>query len=126
MIEKLFSSPTYDASKRLLDISLKRHEALSLNLANVESPGYKRVDLPKDFQNALRQAIQGGNGGGVVVPELVQDLDSAAQRKDGNNVVLQDELLAMNKNAAEYEVLTEFVSGSMKTLKMAILGHAQT
>jgi flagellar basal-body rod protein FlgB len=126
MIEKLFSSPTYDASKRLLDISLKRHEALSLNLANVESPGYKRVDLPKDFQNALRQAIQGGTGGGVAVPELVQDLDSAAQRKDGNNVVLQDELLAMNKNAAEYEVLTEFVSGSMKTLKMAILGHAQT
>ena len=126
MIEKLFSSVTYDASKRLMDVSLRRHEALSLNLANVESPGYKRVDLPKNFASALKEAIQAGKGGSVEVPQLVRDMDSAAQRKDGNNVVLQEELLAMNKNAAEYEVLTEFVSGSMKTLKMAISGHAQT
>jgi flagellar basal-body rod protein FlgB len=125
MIEKLFSSGVYDASKRMLDISVRRHEALSLNLANVESPGYKRVDLPKSFGVALREAIQTGSAGRVTVPELVRDMDSASQRKDGNNVVLQEELLAMNKNAAEYEVLTEFVSGSMKTLKMAISGHTQ-
>ncbi len=126
MIDKIFSSTSYDASKRMLDISLRKHEALSLNLANVESPGYKRMDLPRDFPAALREAVRAGEAGKMTVPELVRDTDSSAQRKDGNNVVLQEELLAMNKNAAEYEVLTEFVSGSVKTLKMAISGHAQS
>jgi flagellar basal-body rod protein FlgB len=59
------------------------------------------------------------------VPAVVVDLESPAQRKDGNNVVMQDELMAMNKNAAEYEALSEFVSGTIKTLRMAVVGHAQ-
>lgn len=125
MIEKLLSSANYDASKRLLDVAILRHEALSSNIGNLETPGYKRVDLPKDFQTALNEAIKSGKSSSVAFPHLIADLDSPAQRKDGNNVVLQDELMAMNKNAAEYEALTEFVSGSVRTLKMAISGRTQ-
>ena len=125
MIERLFSSPNYDAAKRLLDVSVLRHEALASNIANLETPGYRRVDLPKDFQTAFNQALRSGKPKTVTVPGLIQDNDSPAQRKDGNNVLLQDELMSMNKNAAEYEALSEFVTGTMKTLHMAIAGRSQ-
>jgi len=125
MIEKLLSSANYDASKRLLDVAILRHEALSSNIGNLETPGYKRVDLPKNFQTALNEAIKSGKTASIAFPNLIADLDSPAQRKDGNNVVLQDELMVMNKNAAEYEALTEFVSGSVRTLKMEISGRTQ-
>ena len=39
MIESLFSSKNYQASKKLLDAATLRHEALATNLANVETPG---------------------------------------------------------------------------------------
>jgi flagellar basal-body rod protein FlgB len=125
MIERLFSSPNYDAAKRLLDVSALRHEALAANIGNLETPGYKRVDLPKDFQTAFSEALKGGKPKSVAVPGLIQDNDSPAQRKDGNNVLLQDELMSMNKNAAEYEALSDFVTGTMKTLHMAIAGRSQ-
>lgn len=125
MIEKLFASANYDACKRLMDVSVLRHEAISSNLGNMETPAYKRVEVPRTFQAAFNEALKAGKPGTVSIPTLEQDKVSPSQRKDGNNVVLQDELMAMNRNGAEYEALTEFVSGTIRTLKMAIVGHAQ-
>lgn len=125
MIERLFSGPNYDAAKRLLDVAVLRQEALASNIGNLETPGYKRVDLPKDFQTAFNEALKAGKPKSVAIPSLLQDNDSPAQRKDGNNVLLQDELMSMNKNAAEYEALSDFVSGTIKTLHTAIAGRTQ-
>ena len=125
MIEKLFSSPSYDGSKVMLDVAITRQEIFSSNLANIETPGYKRLELSKDFSKVFAEAMKVGKPGSVQAPSVHTDLQSPAQRKDGNNVVLQDELLAMNKNGAEYDALVDFVSGSMRTLKMAIQGRSQ-
>jgi flagellar basal-body rod protein FlgB len=125
MIEKIFSSPSYDGSKVMLDVAVKRQEIISSNLGNIETPGYKRLELSKDFSKVFAEAMKAGKPAAVELPTVFKDLDSPAQRKDGNNVLLQDELLAMNKNGAEYEALVDFVSGSMRTLRMAIVGRSQ-
>jgi flagellar basal-body rod protein FlgB len=125
MIDKLFSSPSYEGSKVLMDIAITRQEIFSSNLGNIETPGYKRIELSKDFSKVFAEAMKAGKPSSVKAPEVYTDLDSPAQRKDGNNVVLQDELLAMNKNGAEYETMVDFVNGSMRTLKMAIQGRSQ-
>ena len=44
-------------------------------------------------------------------------------RKDGNNVEVDKELLAIGKNVMEFDTLTEFVSGSIRQLRMAITGR---
>lgn len=121
MIENIFNQGTYAASKHLLDASVLRHEALASNLANIETPGYKRVDLPRDFAKEFATRLRAGNP--APTPALVEDTASPAQRKDGNNVTLDRELLAMNRNAAEYDALTEFVSGSLKQIRLAISGR---
>ena len=125
MIEKLFSSPSYDASKVLMDVSVLRQEIFASNLANLETPGYKRIQVNGEFTKVFNEALKSNKVSKVQMPSVVQDLLAPAQRKDGNNVVLQDELLAMSKNGSEYEALVDFVSGSMRTLKMAITGRSQ-
>ena len=131
MIDQIFAGGTYPAVKRMLDMASQRQEALAGNIANVETPGYRRVDLDPaavaDFQSEMRAAAQNGRfdattGTGQAVRTL---LDPAAQspRADGNNVEIDQELLAMNRNTTEYGTLTEFASNSLKYLKMAITGQ---
>jgi flagellar basal-body rod protein FlgB len=124
MIEQIFSSANYQATKQLLDVATLRHEALATNLANLETPGYKRLDLPKDFAQQFAARVRAHDAGSMPRPELVEDLTSASQRKDGNNVDLDKEMMALSKNSAEFDVLTEFVSGSIKQLRLAITGRA--
>lgn len=125
MIEKLFSSPSYDASKALMDVAVLRQEIFASNLANLETPGYKRLQVSGDFAKTFSEALKSNKLGKLQAPSVVTDVATPAQRKDGNNVVLQDELLAMGKNGSEYEALVDFVGGSMRTLKMAITGRIQ-
>ena len=123
MIESLFSSTNYQAAKQLLDVATVRHEALATNLANVETPGFRRADLPKDFSAEFAAHFRSGDLAGAPGARIAEDLTATSQRKDGNNVELDKELLAMSKNTAEFDALTEFVSGSIKQLRMAITGR---
>ena len=123
MIEKILSSPVYEGSKMLLDVAVRRQEIFASNLGNIDTPGFKRLEINKDFTKVFAEAMKAGKPTSVANPQVVQDLKSPSQRKDGNNVVLQDELLAMNQNGAEYEALAEFVSGPMRMMKMAISGR---
>lgn len=108
-----------------MDVAVMRQEIFASNLGNIETPGYKRLEVSKDFNKVFADAMKANKVSSVQAPRVVKDLDSPAQRKDGNNVLLQDELLAMGKNGSEYEALVDFVSGSMRTLKMAITGRTQ-
>jgi flagellar basal-body rod protein FlgB len=56
-------------------------------------------------------------------PQLAEDPTARSVRPDGNNVEIERELLAMNKNSIEYDYLTQVVSGNLKQLKMAITGN---
>ena len=74
IIESLFSSKNYQASKKLLDAATLRHEGLATNLANVETPGYKRVDLPKTFAAEFAARMRAGTIATAAMPKLTEDL----------------------------------------------------
>ncbi len=124
MIEKLFSNDNYAMSKTMLDITAARHEALASNLANVETPGYRRVDVSKTFVQELQQQFKTGETA-QPIHQAVIETDSAARsiRADGNNVELDSELLQLGSNEMQYEMLADFVSGSLARLKTAISGR---
>src|SRR5437870_12465435 len=123
MIEALFSNSNYVAEKKLLDATALRHEALAANIANVETPGYKRVDLPKNFGDEFAAHLRSGDARSIATPALAEDTEAASQRRDGNNVELDKELLAMSGNSMQFETLGEFVSASLRQLKLAITGR---
>ena len=126
VIESLFNSKNQVATEKLLEVALARHEALASNIANVETPGYKRLDLAKNFSTHLQTELQRGDRKGLAALRPVISADekrSSVMRTDGNNVQLDQELLAMASNTANIEVLTQFVSGSIKQLRTAITGR---
>ena len=62
MLENLYTANNYVLSKKMLDASHIRHEALSNNIANVETPNYKRRDLPATFEKEeLNEAVERGD-----------------------------------------------------------------
>ncbi len=123
MIEALFSDSNYVAQKKLLDATVLRHEGLAANIANVETPGYKRVDLPKNFNDEFAARLRAGEPQTISMPALAEDHDATSQRPDGNNVDLDKELLTMSGNSMQFETLGEFVSASLRQLRLAITGR---
>ena len=126
MIDGIFSGENYNLAKKLLDISSQRHQVLASNMANIETPGYRRVDLSDEFNKELISSIQRGDLKAVKIltPVIEEDLSAVALRGDGNNVALDKELLAINRNALEHQFLTQYISGSLKQLKTAITGRS--
>jgi flagellar basal-body rod protein FlgB len=126
MIESIFPSDgDYQLARKLLDAAALRQNAIAANIANAETPGYHRVDVSSSFAAQLKATVE--NGGGLktadsLQPSISEDTQARAVRPDGNNVEIEHELLAMNRNAVEYEYLTDVVSYNIKQLKMAIAG----
>jgi flagellar basal-body rod protein FlgB len=125
MIDGLFNQTNYVAAKKLLDFTALRHEAIASNLANVETPHYKRVDIAPSFATELRQALASSDPARVAEtrPQLAADPTAVSQRKDGNTVDLESELLRLNQNYLEHQLETQLVSGTMLKLRMAITGR---
>ena len=127
LVSSLFASDNYTAVKKMMDVSAMRHAAIASNLANVSTPGYKRVDLSKSFEEELKARIGARDTDAVVAATPFTEIDSLtpATRADGNNVQIDRELLDMSKNTMNFDALTNFASGSLKQLKMAITGRPQ-
>ena len=126
-IEPIFQSDdTYALARKLLDLSALRQEAIASNIANAETPGYRRIDVSPDFASQLKSQISAGAPVAALDslhPSLAEDGQARTVRPDGNSVDIEHELLAMNKNSVEYGFLTEVVSTNIKQLKMAISGN---
>ena len=126
MVDPIFQSSNYQLARTLLDASVLRHSAIAANIANAETPGYRRLDLAPDFASELRARVTAGAGPAELrglTPSLSEDVHARAVRPDGNSVEIEEELLAMNRNAEEYDFLTEMVSRNIKQLRLAITGR---
>ena len=126
MIDPIFHTDNYQLARKLLDASVLRQAAIATNVANAETAGFRRLDIAPDFAAQLKAHLAGGDFGRTadsIRPLLAEDQTARAVRPDGNTVEVECELLAMNRNAVEYEFLTEVVSGNLKQLKLAITGR---
>lgn len=129
MIELVGNNANYQLARKLLDASVLRHEAIASNIANAETPGYRRMDVAPDFQTALRAQFAGStppaaSSVAALRPSLAEDAGVRSVRADGNSVELESELFALGRNRVEHDFLTELVSNNIKQLRMAITGRA--
>ena len=129
MIEPLFASNNYQIACKLLDAATLRHEAIAANVANAETPGYRRMDVSPSFATELRASLARGDlpqTAATLQPTLEEDSHARSVRPDGNSVEIEKELLEMNRNTAEHEYLSQVVTYNLKQLKMAITGTIPT
>ena len=128
MIQSIASSSDRQLVQKLLDASVLRQQAVATNIANAETPGFRRIDVAPDFATALRAQFSGGatpatRDLAALEPRLAEDASVRSVRADGNSVELESELLAMNKNHTDYEFLTDLVSRDLRQLRVAISGN---
>ena len=106
------------ALERALSGASLRHEALAENLANVNTPGYRRRDV--DFQGALRSAMEGGSAAVAATRMEVTTDPSAPMRADGNSVDVDAEAAGLAKNGLEYQALTTVLRSRDDILRSAM------
>ncbi len=109
----------FDLLSRLIDVTQVRHQALAQNVANVNTPGYRRVDV--QFEQALAQQLSKGTEPGhkMPQPELVED-QTTPTRLDGNNVEVDLEMARLNKNTLLGNTYLQLLSNRISMMKRAI------
>ncbi len=120
----------------------QRQQVIAQNLANSETPGFKaRETAAPDFSALL--AAQGDGGaprvarpgvkitGGMAAlgarqpngSTIVVDSDTGETKPDGNNVVLEEQMLKMGQLQADYAALTNIYRKQMGLLKIVTTGR---
>ena len=112
--------------EKLVDTCAIKHRVIANNIANVNTPGYKRLDV--SFESELKTALKGNPFDiSSVKPKIVvtKDTEKTSLRKDGNNVNMEDEVSELVKNTLSYNVYTQLMSKKFAALKLAIGGGTQ-
>jgi flagellar basal-body rod protein FlgB len=109
---------TQTGLERALSGSSLRQQAIAQNLANVNTPGYRRQDV--DFASALHAAWDQGTPKVESVDPTVQTDQSAVMRADGSSVDIDTEAAAQAKNGLQYEAISAVIKSRTSILRSAI------
>lgn len=108
---------------KLLDVAALRHRVIAGNLANVNTPNYKRHEVK--FEEMFNKVMKAGDSAEAkdVKPQLITDEVSPA-REDGNNVVFEREVGDLMKNSLYFETLTHMLTKKINGIRNAISGRS--
>jgi flagellar basal-body rod protein FlgB len=131
---RFFSGTTFGALTRALDAAALRQEAIAANLANANTPGYRRRDVAFDAlldNQSGRLALKRSQarhleavGAGGARPAVVTD-GSGAMRLDGNNVDPDAESARLAETEVTYAALTQAMASQLSHLRVAINGSGR-
>ncbi|MBR5897807.1 MAG: flagellar basal body rod protein FlgB [Lachnospiraceae bacterium] len=108
------------------DASWLRDDAISNNLANVSTPGYKREDIT--FEKELTKALQHSQyhtmdakvknlRADQLQARTYKDYNGLSYRLDGNNVDIDTENAMLAKNQIKYEGLLNSINTEFSNLR---------
>jgi flagellar basal-body rod protein FlgB len=109
------------------DASWKRNEIISNNIANDDTPGYKRKDV--QFESYLMSALLGdGSLDKRVAKAKLDSLDatvytdyaSMSYRLDGNNVDIDTESAKLAENQIRYYTLMDSMTQEFNRIKTVL------
>ena len=111
---------------RAADAAWQRNEAISNNIANVDTPGYKRQDVA--FESVLQQAL--GNNRYQSMDDKVANVNLSrlrgrayvdyanySYRLDGNNVDIENENVMLAENQLQYRGLISSINQEFTNLQ---------
>ncbi len=142
LIDGLFSDRGLQALERTVRFTEARHQRLLENIANAETPGYRRKDLsPERFNAALKEALQASKSNALDTdrwpPEdfvesdpprgilrILRESDGpppeGVLRHDGNDVDIEREMAALARNALRFNQAINLIKKSYGEIQMAI------
>lgn len=136
MLSRLYNSLGYVATKKAIDTAALRQKVISQNVANADTPHYKRSEV--NFEDAFRMALEKAprrlagyktdnqhfainppSDPRNVGPTIWRENDTFT-RSDDNNVDMDVEMAELAKNQLMYDGLLESLSRTFQSMKMAM------
>lgn len=111
----------FDALRRSLDAAAIRHRVLSQNLANINTPGYQRLDVR--FEDLLDERIGDDRRLSTGALSEVHVDPDAQPRADGNSVDVDIELAEVNKNSLAAQTYIQILASKLQIMRTAITGQ---
>jgi flagellar basal-body rod protein FlgB len=119
---------------KALDGAAKRHQILTNNIANIDTPNFKRSDI--SFEQTLKRAVENASSGSLPLATtnpghiafvdndptdypIVQE-NNFTFRNDGNNVDIEKEVAEATKNNLLYNSYTQMLVSKLGLMKSAI------
>jgi flagellar basal-body rod protein FlgB len=96
-----------------------RQKAIANNVANLETPGYRRIDVK--FEELLAKSLD--SSGSVDLSKLEPQLYRPRQtpvKSNGNDVTLESEVGAMIKNSLRYTTYIRLLNKKYRAIELAI------
>ncbi len=118
-----------DVLSKAADYSWTRNEIITNNLANVDTPGYKRKDVT--FESHLIQELTSGDSTSLrkrindvdlnnLNSTVYTDFNELSYRLDGNNVDIDTENVEFASNQLYYQTVLETIDYQFQMLKSAM------
>jgi flagellar basal-body rod protein FlgB len=136
MIQALFQNTTIPALGESINFAQARHNVLVGNVANLDTPGYRALDLPVGaFQEKLAEAIQArGEMRDAYVSEAgigdledpwrqVREATQSIVRHDGVNVGMEQQVLEISKNQFLHNLAITVMGSQFRLLQTMISEH---
>lgn len=128
----MFNSNAYDYINVLdatADAAWSRNEVLANNIANADTPGYKRQDI--DFESQLQRALGdsrftsmdtkvGNLKNGELKPRTYTDSGNYSYRIDENNVDIDTENVELVSNQLKYQGVITSLNTEFQNLRTAM------
>ena len=113
------------ALRRQMTVASARQVATTGNLANYDTPGYKTKEV--SFESMLGQKMlpmtgtrKGHIGTSTSTSVPVLETQGLAERRDGNNVQLDRELLNMNQASGDFSAAQTALSAKFRLVRYAL------
>lgn len=135
MSSSLFTDDAINAASLALKGLAARHQVISSNIANVDTPGYSAKQL--DFESMLKNTLNGTTSHVSMAKTNKMHLDAdtsfssfyatnnrsgGTYREDGNNVDIDTELIDMSETAIKYQAISQELSSKLLLLKSIAQG----
>ena len=117
-----FSNKGIVLLSKLLDLTSTTNKVLANNIANANTPGFKKYDV--SFQNELVKAVESKDINKIKdIHEKIALSGDKSSRKDGNNVDLDKELVSFYHMSDRHNLYLEILGRKFKGMVAAIQGR---
>jgi flagellar basal-body rod protein FlgB len=104
--------------EKMMDVASFRHNLLTSNIANADTPGYRAKDI--SFQNELNRAMSGSKGGYDIYETVPTMLN-----RDGNSVNLDIEMTKVAETHLIYTSAAQILAMKIRMIKDVAKGGGQ-
>ena len=118
--------PMMSMLESYLKLTATRERAISANMANIDTPGYRTrdVNVESEFHKILNQTMRPSEDGveTVQLRPVVREVRGLIERPDGNNVGIDQQGLLLARTQLQYQLAIQLIQNHFHRTLSAING----